>query len=131
MSAWGHRAFENDAASDWASELDVSPDLSTIEAALNLVLGKKSKRSESSVCCTALAAAEVVAALLHRPAQDLPQQVKVWLKEKPKPSSALVGKAVAVTDTILENSELKELWAETSDFDNWKASVVELRGRLI
>lgn len=130
MGAWGHRSFENDAAADWVAELEESADLSAVDAALGVVVGADDEYLESPDCCNALAAAEVVAALLGHPAADLPAAVSSWGKGKPHPAPAMVQKTKSAIDFILANSELRDLWAESDDFDHWVTSVNELRVRL-
>lgn len=95
MGAWGHRTFDNDDASDWIEELDQSTDLFAINAALDAVASSDGGYVESPDCCKALAAAEVVAALLGRPGSDLPPAANAWVKDKPKPSPQTVKKAHA------------------------------------
>ena len=34
MGAWGHRAFDNDGANDWAYDLEGTSDFSVVESAL-------------------------------------------------------------------------------------------------
>ncbi len=130
MSAWGYRTFENDNASDWVAELEQTKDLTSVKAAVNAVLRGPRKYLTTFACCQALAAAEVIAALHGHPAEELPTRLKSWMSEKPAPEPLLVQRAASAVDAILNDSELKEVWAETSDFAAWQASVMGLKARL-
>lgn len=130
MGAWGHKAFENDNASDWVWELEESADHSVLHAALDSIVHAKAGCLESPECEAALGAAEVVAALSGRPAAEQPPEVTAWIDGKPKPTIVLVQKAAAAVDAILQDSELKDLWAETDDSAAWESSVRGLRLRL-
>ena len=47
------------------------------------------------------------------------------------PSPALLARANAIIDRILsDDSELKDLWADSDENSNWLASVDDLRQRL-
>lgn len=129
MGAWGHRNFENDDAMDGVGDLE-SRGLAWIEAAFASVEKGAGNYVEAPECTSALAAAEVVASLLGHPSDDLPERVAKWAKGKPKPNPALVKRAVATIDLIAEASELKDLWADTEDFEPWMAVVANLRARL-
>ena len=130
MGTWGHRTFENDDASDWVDELEESQDFSAIDAALDSIVRANGGYLESPDCCRALAAAEVIVALLGRPAPELPPEIAAWASRQPKPPYALVQKAVSSIEAILHNSELAELWAEGDDLSMWESTVNELRARL-
>lgn len=78
----------------------------------------------------ALAAAEVVAALLGKPSINLPDEVSEWVQGKEfGPELAFVAlKAIKV---VLTNSELKELWEESDEYNAWISVVNSLKERLI
>jgi hypothetical protein len=130
MGAWGHRSFENDDALDWVADLMESDDLEIVESALAAVTDEESDYRESSECSMAVAAAEVVAALNGNAAKSLPKEVKKWLRDRRKPPKALVALARRAVDGIADNSELKELWEETKNFENWTSALDDLRARL-
>ena len=77
-----------------------------------------------------LAAAEVIAALLGKPTAKLPDEVASWVAGKRRPDSALVKTAQRVVQRILKDSDLKDLWAESSDSAKWQQEVEGLLGRL-
>ena len=130
MGAWGAGTFENDDAMDWVYELE-EEGLKSVTAALKAVAGAKPKDDvEAPDASSALAAAEVVAAMNGKPAPSLPEEVEAWLKgNKSKPDAALLDlarKAVARA----KSSELQELWAEGEEPEQWNAGVDDLAARL-
>ena len=132
MGAWGERAFDNDEANDWASDLADVNDLSLVELAFS-ELESTAAYVHAHVACNALAACEVLARLQgnfgYRNAYT--QDVDEWVAaHQTKPSSALLSRAHAVIDRILgDNSELRELWEE-GDGEPWRQSVADLRRRV-
>lgn len=129
MGAWGHGSFENDDASDWVYELEESGN-EAIDQALSSVADGAPDYIEEPDAAMALAAAETVAALRGRPAADLPDEVRQWVKGKPAPDDARVAKAKSAVAAILNESEMKELWHETDDYSAWEDSVRDLQSRL-
>ena len=130
MGTWGIGTFENDDASDWVYELEPANDLSVVQAAL-ATLNDATGYREAPTCVNALAAAEVVAALLGKPSPDLPEAVVGWVSANARlPARDLRTNALTAIDKILGDSELRELWGETDDAEAWQASVQELRARL-
>jgi len=130
MGAWGHGHFENDDASDWLYELEASGDLSVVITALDAVSQDPADYVESPTCCNALAAAEIVAALNGKPSSNLPEIAGTWVRGKPEPGSDAVSKARAAVERIRTNSELRELWEESDDFENWLKVVDDVHRRL-
>jgi hypothetical protein len=130
MGAWGFSSFENDDALDWVIDLEEAPDMTILEVTLAAVLDSEEDYLDASICCFALAAAEVVAALGGNPSAKLPEEVTQWVEGKGKPDSSLVSTAKSVIQAILDDSELKELWEETDEFEMWLDDVQGLLGRL-
>jgi hypothetical protein len=138
MGAWGCGSFENDEALDWVYDLEQSKDLSLIAGTLNAVTESVDDYLDATDCSMALAAAETVAALAGRPESSLPEEVARWVKERQKESSqehslvdeSVMAKARQAIEAILSDSELKELWEETDDLEQWKATVTDLLKRL-
>lgn len=125
MGAWGLGSFENDTALDWVFDL-TEGGLDLIEQALDVVPGLQLDADEGS---QALAAAEIVAALNGRGRGNLPEEVTAWMASvQPMDAQPLRAKALQALDAVLsEESELRELWAETEDFEAWKADVEALK----
>lgn len=130
MGAWGHGNFENDDALDWVAELEESGQ-AAIDAALGAVTTDAEDYIEAPECSKALAAAETVAAMRGKPATKLPEEVSTWVKGKPAPNPATIKQAATACDAVLTDSELKELWEESGDFEQWRSSVADLNSRLV
>lgn len=76
MGAWGVGSFENDDAGDWVWELEEAGDGSFLVDTLQPVADAAAdKYVEVGEAACALAAAEVVAAALGQPGDDLPASV--------------------------------------------------------
>lgn len=131
MGAWDVGSFDNDDALDWVYELEEAADLSLFGDTLQNVIRQKDDYLEAPDCAVAISAAEVVAALSGRPAGHLPEEVSVWVKDRPAPSAEMVLMAQAALAAVLDRSELKELWEESDSFVEWQASVREVQSRLV
>lgn len=134
MGTWDVGSFDNDDAADWAYELEDCGDLSVIENAIAGVLDPDDDYVEAPVAAEAIAAIEVLARLQgnwgERSAYT--ETVDAWVERERLPvPAALAKQAVQALDRIVgEQSELRELWAESEEFDAWMASVAELRSRV-
>ena len=131
MGTWGMRSFENDSALDWVADLAESDGLELLDSSLETT--PDDGYLDSDIAVAAIAAAEVVAALLGKPAAKLPEAVEKWVADRGEVAAKyLVPKAIAaVDDTLGKDSELRELWEENEeDFPVWKAGVQDLRARL-
>ena len=130
MGAWGHGSFENDTALDWVFGLtEEGGDISSVEQALDVVPGLEVDADEGS---EALAAAEVIAALMGKGRDCLPEELAEWVSNaQPVDVEPLRTKALKALDAVLsEDSELRELWEESEDFEAWKSDVEGLRSLL-
>jgi hypothetical protein len=135
MGCWAIDAFGNDDAADWAYGLEECNDLSLIESTLDKVLAVTSEEYlEAPYASEALAAIEVIARLQGHWGERnaYTETVDSWVeKTKLKPSQALMQKAYRTIERILsDQSELRELWEESEEFDAWRASVEELKSRV-
>lgn len=132
MGTWGMGAFDNDTAGDWASALEDFGDLSLVQDAVDAVLETADEYLDAELAWEGLAACEVVACLKGARGKDNTDDVNAWVEAHPmKPPDDLVEKGVRAIDRILApESELLELWEESDEFDQWKASVTDLRRRV-
>jgi uncharacterized protein DUF4259 len=131
MGTWGSEAFENDHAMDWAYDLEQTSDLSLIKDALERVTRRADEYPDASDCDLAVAAAEIVAALNNNPSQNLPEKVADWISQNPlKVDGKLIALAHRAVARVKTDSELKELWDETGDADEWYQSIDDLEARL-
>jgi hypothetical protein len=133
MGAWGPLAFDNDSANDWAYGLEDVTDLSLVETALAELEEVGREHLDADLACDALAACEVLARCLGNPGYTnaYTEKVDAWVAtHRPNPSPALLDRAKAALDRILDkDSELRDLWDET-DGGDWTESVEDLRRRL-
>ncbi len=130
MGAWGHGTFQNDDALDLLDDLVDGGDDRMLRDALDTALSSAAGTIEATDASSALAAAEIVAALRGRPAADLPDEAVDWARGRPAPSDDLVARARQAVAAVLADSELRDLWLETDELPMWQGSVEELRERL-
>ena len=127
MGTWGTGPFENDEASDWAYELEKARDLSVLREALS----KDPLEAPEGVLI--VAAAEVLAVMGGKSADELSPEVASWVERQRKTDyRELLELARRGLDRVLATeSELRELWAENQElYPAWEASVRELRALL-
>lgn len=141
MSAWGMKTFENDGAMDWLGEFLDAPSETRILNALSAqptviqpgligkLMGKKSVSIPGELDGEkVLAAAEVVASILGRPSTTNPDELNNPPSISIRP--ATVSTALSAIDEIMKDSNLRDCWQETEDFQAWKTEVEDLRTRL-
>lgn len=129
MGAWGIKTFENDDSVDWLYELEESSNLSVISGALK---EGDSEYIEAPEGCNILAASEILLALQGKPRIGLPENAEQWVsKNKGLDSRELNLDAIkALEKVVSENSEIKELWEETEDFEEWINDVTKMKSEL-
>jgi hypothetical protein len=135
VGAWGAGNFENDAALDWVAELEAADGPDVLDRALRRVTEAGDDYLEVDAGAAALAAAEVVAALLGAPAPDLPAAVRAWVERHaavPPPLPEVARRALTRATGDPERSEVRGLWddAAPEDRDAWRARVADLERRL-
>ena len=131
MGAWNFGPFDNDDAGDWLYELEKSADTSVIADALHRVTNIGDEYLEAPDCSSAIAAAEVIAALRGHPVSDFPDNAKQWVDaHRALDAAALVPVAVAALQRIRTNSELKELWDESPEAPKWYATLDDVTNRI-
>lgn len=134
MGAWGMGSFENDGASDFL--LDVADDgADRVIAAIDAVTAADAGEDiEAPDGTEAIAAAEIVAAVHGRPLPDAPEEeftaaVEACREGLPADIRDRARQTVTrVRDA--EESELRQLWAEADEYDQWVAGVNDLLERL-
>lgn len=130
MGAWGIGHFDNDDAGDWVWELEEAKSLATVTSAFDEV-DASTDYLDAGIACIGLAAAETVAAILGKPAADLPESVaEVVTGLQATVDSTLVSRARAAVEKIGAESELRELWEDTDDFGTWQSKVADRLKRL-
>jgi hypothetical protein len=131
MGAWGNRNFENDQAMDFVGDFTDNPSLESLEEALSTVIeqGEEGEYIEVDEASAALAAAEILAATLAKPASDFPQELRPALTTI-QVNTTLQKKARKAVKQIVKESELQELWTESGDLEEWLAVQTDLLARL-
>jgi hypothetical protein len=134
MGTWAVDAFGNDTSADWAWELEKAADISLVEKALDTAISANSDYLGAPEAMEALAAAEVIARLQGNWGErsSYSDPVDKWVEANAFiPTGGLIAKAHQVLELVVgPNSELNELWQESSDHEAWLASVAELKSRV-
>jgi hypothetical protein len=130
MGAFGTKNFQNDPAMDFKEEFVTNPSLETVENALLLNDYEEGEEYlEVDEACAALAAAEIVAAILGKPSADFPSNLQKTIH--PISSNTKLQKlARKIVKQIAKESELQKLWAEGDKLDEWLAVQKDLLNRL-
>lgn len=131
MGAWGTGHFDNDTALDWVCELESSEGLTALWQAVEAAMVDEYVDSDEGA--EALAAMEVIANLRGGVQGYLPEEAESWLKTHsavPVPDNLLLRCREALARIAGEESELRELWAETENYGEWKQAVIQLDERL-
>lgn len=134
MGTWSHEPFGNDTANDWAYGLEERRDYSLIEQAVQQVIDNGDDYLDADLAVEAVAASEVLAKSLARGTQSdaYTENVDAWLKSiTARPTSELLSKAQAALARILgKDSELRELWEDSDDLENWESSIKTLQSAI-
>ena len=132
MGTWGHRNFENDNALDFIAEVE-ERGTDRIEEAIRVVANyPQDDALEADDCVAALAAIEYIAAAKGKQSEDFPEDAEDWL-QKTGPASLLSLNSDAMTkaiERIRSNSELRELWEEGEETEQWLAVLSDLEKRI-
>jgi hypothetical protein len=129
MGAWGSGSFENDDAVDWVGGLSDSKNLAPVKAAIDAV-AKATGYIEAPDCSTAIAAAEVVAAMRGHAMTGLPPEVVTFVTRRLPVDAGLINAAKKAVSRVLDDSELRALWEEGPDFKAWSDGLRGLLQRL-
>ena len=125
MGAWDVGNFSNDDALDFVAEIKSVDDLTAAFRAL----ASAPTPADAHIVCEALAAADLVAAMLGRPASDMPEEASALAKTFGAPSADLLGSASTTASIAQTGNELAELWEEAEDED-WVGVLTDLKRRL-
>ena len=134
MGTWSHESFGNDTANDWAYELEDATDFVVIEAALQVALDEGDEYLDADLAMEAIAAVEVIAKRLGKGTQSdvYTEKVDQWLETiSEQPSDDVLSLAKRVLERIVaDDSELKELWLESDEYELWLGSIQQLKDAL-
>ncbi len=130
MAAWGYYNFDNDTAADFAEDFKAEPSADMLAQALAAVAD--GEYLDADVANEALAAAEIVAAILGKPARNFPADLlgiipRLTISHVEPLRRPAQHAAMAV---LREESELRELWEDSDEFDNWQGLQRQLLKRL-
>ncbi|TGE18040.1 DUF4259 domain-containing protein [Hymenobacter elongatus] len=130
MGTWGYYNFDNDAAADFAGDFRDDHSEAMLYEAL-ATAAEEEGALEAAEASEALAAAEIVAAILGKPAKDFPADlIPVIVKLDAAESEDLRELATAAVEAVVRKSELQELWAGKDDYANWQQLQHDLLERL-
>lgn len=106
MGAWGAGSFDNDAALDFAGEIEGIADLESVCETEGL------EEVDADLACQMIVAAECVAAMRGHRSPDMPDDLAERVHGLGKPTLALFDSARTAVSVVMGGSELVELWAE-------------------
>ncbi len=130
---WAADTLSNDDASDLLNQIVTNGGLEAIRSALNAALISASPVNDEKAS-RALAAAEMVAAMMGDPSRHLPAPCKEWARLHSMDANRyLVQSAVGAVDRIVKDSETQELMQEggRNNLQEWQVNVANLQARLI
>ncbi len=126
MGVWGTGNFSNDTAVDFFDSIASMDDLMR---PIHSVTAEPLDSVDADLASEALAAADLLAGILGRPATDLPKEAQTLITKFDQPSIALLTQARDATVRVLESSELAQLWGE-EDGPAWQDVIGDLLERL-
>ena len=133
MGAWGVGPFDNDTAADWLAGLDDAIPNASAFTFRPVVAIEPELYLEEPEASEAIAAAELVAAIHgHAGAAVLARpELILWAEDHADWATPdLVNEAIAAVGRVRSASELRDLWAETGDFEDWLGVLDNLLDRL-
>ncbi|MGJ8672827.1 DUF4259 domain-containing protein [Rubritalea sp.] len=130
MAAWGTKTFEEDTANDWIQELIDADDAREF---INESLSTEPGFIEADQGSIVLAASETLIALLDEPRIGIPGELVDWVGDNECDDvSDLPVSALESIDRVLgEESEIRQIWSEAEDFDEWLENVEQMREVLV
>lgn len=126
MGAWDCGSFSNDDALDFIAGVKSIDDLKRSFAAL---MAASDGPADTGLASEAIAAVDMVAGMMGRPASDMPDDLEGTLAQLGEATAGLMDEASKAVRQVLDNSELAELWRE-AEFAEWQESIDDLLQRL-
>lgn len=133
LRIWGSSSFENEAAISWLEDLEHADGLDYLEETLDEVLDADASgvTPDPDSSARAIAAAETVAALVERPRDRLPEEVRQWCFDNTGHDLTEVQpKALHAVGLIITDSNLREEFDDSRESEVWESELEELRDRL-
>ncbi|QQO32267.1 DUF4259 domain-containing protein [Bradyrhizobium diazoefficiens] len=130
---WAADTLANDDASDLLGQIVPNGSVELIRSALDAALTPVSPVNDERAS-RALAAAEMVAAMMGSPSRYLPAPCKEWAALHSKDANRdLIQLAVRTVDRVVKDSGTQELMQEggAKNLQDWQMSVTNLKARLI
>lgn len=129
MSTWSHYTFDNDAAADFAEEFLENPNEAMLYEAL-ATAAEEEGTVELDDAHVALAAAEIVAAVVGKPAADLPPGLLPAVVHLDADGEDLRELAEEAVQAVLDRSELQAARAAGEEYSSWQQLQQNLLARL-
>ncbi len=126
MGAWGAGPLENDDAMDFIGEFEEEPEVEGLLEAFDAVT--ETDDVEAADAAAAIAAAEIVAAMRGKGTPRLPKSILAWAKEQTADADLLEAARAAVE--AASTSEMRDLWEDADEADQWRANLKSLNSRL-
>ena len=136
MGAWGTKVFESDEALDFLSDfVDSKQNIKILQSALDNVLND-SEEIDADFGEAALAAAEIIAVAFGKIYKDFSNEEFKSInieKLKSQIDAALIIKALKAVERVQQSdkSELRSLWEDTEEYEEWNMNVNDLKSRLM
>lgn len=130
MGTWSEEPFGNDTAADWAWELDEADSWAFITDVLQGYAAGDEEGQDLDAIAVAAAAVVAHGAGLALSEEDDTESVEGFLARVGAPPASVVALARAALDKVGGDSELAELWEESGEIDEWRATLTRLREAL-
>ncbi|WP_214629598.1 DUF4259 domain-containing protein [Paenibacillus agaridevorans] len=134
MGAWGTGIFENDDVLDWKADLLDSEGIEFIEETIEEATDEE--YIESELASNVLGAIEILASLQGNPGVEIrnnssyADDLSGWITIHQGRGKKLISKAKKVLKKIKKDSELKELWEKSEEYQIWLNTINDLESRL-
>ncbi len=123
MGYWGIKTFENDSAQDWIFGLEEEKNLAIVALKFGELFStyhaNKKVLIDDDLASQALAAAEIVSALLGKPSFALPPTLKKWLEKNKTYSKELVSVFNELAKTNALENKSETLWKDCTKAQKW------------
>lgn len=131
MGAWGTKTFESDTSLDWImdfSENDGS--IADLNETFDLILSEE-EYLDADDGEGGLAAGEIIARAKGNQCENFPEEQFEefnFQQLKNQFTDTFLEKSIAAIKKVRddENSEIRELWEETDDYEEWQSNISDL-----
>jgi len=130
MGTWSEEPFGNDTAADWAWELDEADSWAFVTDVLQGYAAGDEEDADRDAIAVAAAAVVAHGSGLPLSEEEDVESVEGFLARVGAPPASVVALARAALDKVGGDSELAELWDESDEIDDWRATLTRLRDAL-